>query len=311
MSTDGRKEGEHLEQQIWLAVDASTGGVVRLARVDPSTLAVGRSYSLTDREHPTLTSAFQAFEQAESISLRGAVVAIAIAGVAVGSTIPIVRSRWIVSRLGLEAYFGRPVTIVNEVAAKACALIGLNNAMLHALADAPMPNWSDVGRWALVSLADGLGVAAIDVDRKGTFRVIETEAGHCGFCPQTALEAALLDSLRRDTAYVSWENAFNAIRTDYASHSPIANMSLEARRQMMAQLLGSLASDVVLGLGAWNGAFVSGVTGIFASQGREAAFLARVRQRRPFQRLFGNLPCWVTKPQDAVLHGCAKLISSS
>ena len=283
-----------------LAVDLSSAGVARLALVMPGYTVLDGIATYSDRDFSTITEVFQNFERDRNVSLSDSEVAIAIAGVATGSTVPIVRSRWTLSREGLDRYFGRRVTIVNEVAAKAWSVFGSASHEARSVTGSGALSPTRAGRWVFVSLADGLGIAVIDITADGGRRVLETEAGHGSMTVVDEIDDAIVARLRRQGRFPSWENALDVLGL---------RGSPEFGDQPPAHYLGTLAADLVYTFAAWDGVVLADRAADLVRTPREiAAFSAAPRLKRPYDRLLTRVPTWALTSQNAALRGCAIML---
>src|SRR5829696_7371858 len=105
----------HGESRPWLLVEASHEGVLRFATALPSSRPhIGNVREISVSGLPTFTCALQQFERETGIALRGLECVIAMAGATSGEALSLVRSRWTLTRGGLAAVFGRPVTVIND-----------------------------------------------------------------------------------------------------------------------------------------------------------------------------------------------------
>ena len=295
MSDPGESSG--VPPYARLAVDLSSAGVARLALVKPGNAALDEIVTYADSDFSTITEVFQDFERGQNISLSRTRVAIAIAGVPIGSAIPVVRSRWTLSREGLDRYFGQPVTIINEVAAKAWSVFDSARhqarSVIGSLSLAPTHS----GRWVFISLADGLGIAVIDIAADGSRRVIDTEAGHVGMTALDEHGDRIVAELRRRGRFPSWENAFDLLTATDAPQN--ANYG-------PAHCLGLLAADLVYNFAAWDGVVLADRAAELVRSPRDlAAFSAPPRIKRPYDRLLARVPSWALTSRDAALRGCA------
>lgn len=257
----------------WIFADASAAGTVRFASAVPGSPGPGVACTMPSSEHSTFTDALLAYEREAGIVLRGAECVLAVAGIAVGEAIPVMRSRWTISRSGLGAVLDRPATIVNDVAATAWSLLG--GASVELLDGSIRPDFSRAGRWALVLLDEGVGTAALDIDAHGRATVIDAEAGHTGFSPQGDDEIERLRQLRTQLAHVSWEAALTR--------------GWPYRDERWAAMAGAFAGDVLLATGAWSGVIVTGKSAADLRQPRhQAAFSARLLAKNCYHRQLGG-----------------------
>lgn len=292
-----------------LLVDLSTAGRSRTALIPPG----GHFDAKTVRTHldsdlSTLTAVFVETEREAGFSLKRAQVVIAIPGVPGRDVITIMRSRWTLSRAGLEQFFGRPVTIVNDGAAKAWATMdGADRAV--PLGDTkPLPALRKLSRRLLVQFEAGLGAAVIDCDADQAVHVFETEAGHMGFAPCDEFDDRLLAELRASLKPASWEHVLRVAQGSQPS-ALFASMPADQRHERLVRWSADFVAETVLATCAWDGVYLTGsgfakLTG--AASGRP--FMTRVSRNRTFRRHFEALGCWHLEQENAVLRGCAQIL---
>jgi glucokinase len=173
--------------------------------------------------------------------------------------------------LGLER-----LIIINDFAAQAAAIDGLAPGDLRVLkpgeADPAAPR-------VVIGPGTGLGVAFLS-GAGAAARVLPSEAGHCSFSPQDALQAEILGRLRAEFGHVSTERLLSgpgllrianelaeirggAIRfaappevsqRAAAGDCPLATEAL----RIFAAILGATAGDLALTLLAEGGVYVAG-----------------------------------------------------
>src|SRR5690606_1825915 len=104
-----------------------------------------------------------------------------------------------------EAFGFTQIVAVNDAAAVGLALgvMDLRDAAPLGGSRLPMAPLS-AGRYALINLDFGLGVSAVDIAGPES-RVLDTEAGHLTFAPETEVEARLAEGLRARHGRVSYE----------------------------------------------------------------------------------------------------------
>jgi glucokinase len=293
-----------------LVIEASLEGAVRFA-VPTSSAPVGLS-QLTQVDVgalPTFTDALQQFQRQTGIQLRGLECAMAIAGAASGETLSLVRSRWTISRSGLEAMFGKPVMIMNDLAARAWGM-KVGTANLDTLRGFGLPDLNRPGRLMMVMVEDGVNAAIIDVDRQGRTRVLGTEAGHLDFAPTCEDEANLANALRGFSPASTWEKLLMLDRQDSVWSQACPGISESKRADLHAQILGRYCVNLMQVYGAWQGVMITGTRGArLLPAASRSAFESAFTARRNFSRLIGSCPAWHVDQRDAVLMGLAECLS--
>ena len=294
----------------WLLIEASSEGVLRFATAMPAARPrVSGIHELNIDGLPTFTDALQRFEREKGVPLGGLQCAMAIAGAASGETISLVRSRWTISRAGLQAVFGTQPVILNDVAARAWATRS-GTANVQQLRGVGTPSFSRPGRYAMIMVEEGVGAAIVDVDRDSGVRVLETEAGHMDFSPSNEREERLAKAVRGAAAVVSWEMVLMLDR-----HNPVGNEAcpdlLESERpRMLAGLLGRFAINLMHNFGAWQGIMITGTRAArMLEAGNRVYFESPFATRRNFSRLVISAPVWRIDQHEAVLTGAAERLS--
>jgi glucokinase len=263
-------------QGRWVMADASTAGVVRFGCTDAGSTKIDSIVSLEADRHPTFTDALLTYEKESGVSLRGAECVLAVAAPPAGDAIPVARSRWTISRSGLNAMFGRPVAVINDVAATAWSLLSGGGSKVETFAG-PQPDFSRPGRWAVVMIDDGVNAAALDIAEDGRCHVIDGEAGNAGFAPLEDAEIELLRKLRQRHAHVSWELALNAEWSE--PHASTAD------REGWAAIAGAFVGDSILQLGAWSGVILTGRhCSALRDPARQARFTRRLEEKSRYGR---------------------------
>jgi glucokinase len=294
----------------WLLIEASSEGVLRFATAAASSRPrVAAIHEVEIADAPTFTDVLQRFEREKGIPLSGLQCAIAIAGAASGETISLVRSRWTISRAGLQAVFGKQPVILNDVAARAWATRS-GTANIQQLRGVGAPTLSRPGRYAMIMVEEGVGAAIVDVDRDLCVRILETEAGHMDFSPVGPREEQLANAVGGNRPTVSWEMILMLDR-----HDPVWNAAcpdlLEAERpRMLATLLGRFAINLMHGFGAWQGVMITGSRAArMLEAGNRVYFDSPFATRRNFSRLVIGAPVWRVDQHEAVLTGAAERLA--
>lgn len=294
----------------WLLIEASREGVLRFATAMPSAkprLSQVREVEIAGL--PTFTDALQRFEREAGISLSGTRCAIAIAGAASGDTISLVRSRWTISRSGLAAIFGKPATILNDVAARAWATRS-GTAVTEPLRLAAVPAIDRPGRYVMIMAEEGLGAAIIDVDRDDGIRVLETEAGHMDFAPMSEREEKLAKAVRGVMPTVSWEKLLMLDRHDPVWAQACPDLQEQERPRLLTTILGRFAVNLMHSAGAWQGVIITGSRAArLLEGGNRIYFESPFTTRRNFSRLVVTVPVCLVQQHEAVLTGAAERLA--
>ena len=296
----------------WLLIEASSEGVLRFATAAPSPRPrLGNVREIPIAGLPTFTDALQQFERETGTPLRGLEACMAIAGATSGETISLVRSRWTISRAGLAAVFGRPVTIINDVAARAWATRS-GSSTTDLLRGVGSPSLNRPGRYAMVMVDEGVGAAAIDVDQDANIRILETEAGHTDFSPASEREEKLAKAVRGTAPFVSWEKMLLIDRQDPIWGQACPEMLESERPRLLTGMLGRFAITLMHNFGAWQGVMLTGGrAGRMLDTGNRPYFEAAFAARRNFSRLIIGTPAWRIDQREAVLVGAAERLAQN
>ena len=298
------------EGRPWLLIEASQEGVMRFATATPSPRPrIENIREIDIRGLTTFTDALLQFERESGTALVGLECAMAMAGATSGEMLSMVRSRWTITRAGLAAIFGRPVTILNDVAARAWATRS-GTAVIDTMRGAGTLSLNRPGRYLMIMVEEGVGAAAVDVDRDSSIRILETEAGHMDFAPSNEREAKLADALRGDTPCVSWERMLMLDRQDPVWGRACPEMQEAERPRMLAALLGRFSVNLMHAFGGWQGVMLTGTRIAQMVDGTSRAnFEASFGGRRNFSRLIIGAPVWRLDQREAVLTGAAELLA--
>jgi glucokinase len=299
--------------------------LVDIASSDPLIAASARRFRAAD---------FASFGAAvrrylEESGSRPAALVIAAAGVVADGEVQLTNNvPWVISRKAIAAEFGfAEVALLNDFAAMALSVSLLQPRDLHAVG-APAPVAFDARSrqtFAILGAGTGLGVGALIV-RDGHAHALETEGGHASFAPGTAEEVEIYRRFSARFGRVSHEralcgsglvNLYSALAdiggveakfsapeqiTAAADADPLARRAVE----IFCEQLGSVAGDLVLTFGAWDGLYVAG--GL-------APLLTRWIERGGFRRRFedkGRLsPAVAHVPASIVQHGDPGLLGAA
>ena len=303
--------GTTSETRPWLMIEASSEGMLRFGTAMPAERPrLGNIKQIDIRTLPTFTDALQQYERESGIALRGLTCAMAVGGAVSGETLSPARSRWTITRTGLAAVFGKPVTILNDVAARAWG-VKSGTATTDTLRGVGAPSLGRHGRYIMLMVEEGVGAAVIDVDRDGLVHILETEGGHMDFPPASEREEKLARSVKAISPHVSWEMMLMLERTTpaWASCPDIADSE---RPRILANILGRFAVNLMHAYGAWQGVLVTGSRASrLLDAGSRSAFEAAFNDRRNFSRLVIGSPVWRVEQREAVLTGALECLAQN
>ncbi|MDQ2703225.1 MAG: glucokinase [Pseudomonadota bacterium] len=272
----------------------------------------------------------------EGMDARPSRAVMAVAARIDGDTARMTNHRWVVSRsrlcteLGLES-----VLLVNDFVAQARAIPLLGRADLATIGAPALPRHDDGGdrTFAVAGAGTGLGVALL-LRRDGRWSALATEGGHAGFAPATPTEIGILEQLAADFGRVSNERLVSGaglvnlhralgrieglagtaapspedVTARAASGDRLSRRAVEAFRDVFA----SVAGDLVLTFGAWDGIYLSGgLVPALLSVLQGPGFRERFEDKGRYASAMATVPALaVLHPQPGLL-GAAALSGES
>jgi glucokinase len=255
-------------------------------------------------------------------------IVIAAAGPRVGGEVRLTNLPWVISSARIEAAFGfKRATLINDFAAMALSVPLLKRSDLRPLG-APEPPALDAATsraFAIVGPGTGLGVGALLV-RDARLTALETEGGHAGFAPGDAEEIEILRRLAARFGRVSNErllcgsgllNLYEVLceiggtpvrmstPEDVTRHADDDDDCRRAVERFCA-ILGSVAGDLALVFGAWDGVYLTGGLAPRLEHWLAAgAFRTRFEAKGRFASAMARVPASIVLHADAGLLGAA------
>lgn len=271
--------------------------------------------------------------------------AFAVATTVAGDRVAFTNSHWDFSREAVRQALGLgTLALVNDFEALALSLPRLGAAQLRALGGPALPAATamavaEVGTLlAVVGPGTGLGVGAV-LRTRGGWQALPGEGGHATLAAGNALEAAVIEAVRRTHAHVSAERVLSglglpllhvalaqvqgrpdggldtaeavvhaALQTPGAAvpGAPAAHLQAAATLDLFCGLLGAFAGNVALTLGARGGVFIGGgIVPRFADRFAASAFRARFEAKGRFRDYLAAVPTVLVTDTQAALSGAA------
>jgi glucokinase len=285
-----------------------------------------RVYALND--HASLAEAIDSYLKEESPPAPPEQAVLAVASPVTGDQVTLTNHPWTFSVEELRQHLRlKRLRVVNDFAANAVAITQLSEEDRVQIGGGASINGAPIG---VIGPGTGLGVGALVPTANGTI-AIAGEGGHATMMPATAQESVILDLMRKRYDHVSAErllsgpglvNLYNAIcelaGEPAAPFSPaqITSPDIWSKHprtreaaEMFCAMLGTIAGNLALTLGARGGVYIAG--GIVP---RVPQFLAQSEFRQRFQakgRLSGYLaaiPTYlIVRPLPALLGAAALL----
>jgi glucokinase len=282
----------------WLVADIG-GTNARFGWVSDVAAGVQHVHKLPVQAHASLASAVKAYLAELRTELGAALpsprkAALAVATPTAGDRIAFTNSPWSFSRAALAAELGLDALLVlNDFEALALSLPRLGAAQLRAHGALPRQQ----GTLAVIGPGTGLGVGGVTQTLHG-WVALAGEGGHVTLAAADDFEASLLAAVRTDFPHVSAERLLSGIGLP-TLHGAVARVAGQAAEALSAEaivergtagddalcrqtvdvfcaLLGGVAGNLALTLGARDGVFIGG--GIVPRLG-ERFFTSRFRER--------------------------------
>ena len=314
-----------------LAVDLG-GSHIRFRLVGdpgpPSPVQVIEAKDVTSFEH-----AVELWRERAGFRAALDAIGLAAAGPIEGNRARITNLDWILDARSIErACNARRCLLVNDVAAIAWGLPSFAEGDVHTFAPgAP----DDSAAKAVVAPGTGLGVSGLVPAAEGGFAAIAGEGGHRTLAAHDSREWAIVTALAKRFGHASAERALSGpgieamwralgsndgvrcarektaaeIAQDaFAGRDPIAEETIA----VFTSLLGSMAGDLALTLGARGGVYIAG--GIVPGWGERfdaRRFLERFRAKGRFRAWLSAVPVHVVTHPYPGLVGVERLLNST
>lgn len=213
--------------------------------------------------------------------------------------------------------------VVNDFAALAMSLPELSPSQRERIGGGSELAGRPLG---LIGPGTGLGVAGL-VPAGGVWTALAGEGGHASFAPGTDDEAAILDALRAEHGHVSAERVLSGPGIE-AIHRVLTGERLGASAitaraldggcpaslrtvETFCGILGSVAGNVALTLGATGGMYIGG--GIVPRLGplfARSSFRRRFEDKGRLASWLARIPTWVITEPYPALQGVAAMLSA-
>jgi glucokinase len=291
--------------------------------------------SITHREawmtdfYPDFAAAFQAYAGIAGLKSVSAV-GVCAAGPLVDGRIDLTNCKWEISTADIARATGAArVVLVNDFAAVARALPVLTNADLQQVGGTA--SLDDAPKVAL-GPGTGLGVASAVSDGKGNWIATPGEGGHVDLAPNNDRELAIVFQLMREYGHVSVERvlsgpglevlylAIAALDGKLMKAKPIASDIAKAAHagtdplavetlQVFTAMLGSVAGNLALTLGAQGGVYIAG--GIIRQWGKHfdaKLFRHRFEAKGRMKSFLAPIPCYLITGEDLAFRGLSAML---
>jgi glucokinase len=289
---------------------------------------------LSCAEYPNLLGAIRHWLGAQGLPLPHEAV-LAVATAVQGDAIRLTNSDWQFSVTALQRTLGlHRLKVINDFTALAWALPTLSAQEIRQIGGALEPAFAHRRPVALIGPGTGLGVSGLMPNDQGGWIAISGEGGHVSLPANDAREAAILHCLQQRFGHVSAERVLSGEGLRHLwgalemqaqgawpkeipqaaeiSHRALALDDARAAEviDVFCGMLGGVAGNLVLTLGATGGVFIGG--GILPRWG---ALVERSRLRACFEAkgrfaaYLSPVPIWLINTPDApALRGAARVL---
>ena len=310
-----------------LGLVADIGGTnCRLCLVDldtsPPKLGQPRQYRCAD--YPSAEACIREFLAATNVSDQPRHAVLAVAGPVVDGVVHMTNHNWQLEERALaNALNLARVRLINDFAAQALAapLLGPEDTALIGTVEAGLAN----ATIAVMGPGTGFGLSAL---AGGTYRgLLVTEGGHIAFAPSDEVERQILHILAQRHGRVSIERILagpglerlHAALEQIAGHKPsgldAAGITLAAAAgeksasetvNRFCAILGAVAGDLALALGAQGGVFLAGgIAPRLLKELTTGPFRERFEAKGRFRAYMQAIPTRVITVNNAALRGDA------
>ncbi len=306
---------------------ADVGGTnARMAWQDGPGAPIEHIEVLPVADHASLQAAIHVY--LTRLGRRPAVAAIAMANPVTGDLVQMTNHDWSFSQSALRQDLGlSTLRVLNDFTALALALPHLPANELRQVGGGAAVPGAAIG---LLGAGTGLGVSGLLPDGAGGWAPIAGEGGHVTLPAATARERVVMDALVARHGHASAERVASgtglletflilceADGVDARAFTSAAAVSEAAQHgqhpqalealQMFCGVLGAVAGNLALTLGARGGVYIGG--GVVPRLGAwfdTSPFRERFEAKGRFEGYLGEIPVWViTSPQSPALLGAA------
>lgn len=258
-------------------------------------------------------------------AIRAAI--LAVAGVIENGRCALTNNSWVIDSADLRAAYGfSDVRLLNDFEAVAWSLPGLPPEKLLALGGG-----QPVAGAPLAALGPGTGLGmAINIPHATGHLVVSSEGGHASMAGSSPREDAVIALLRQRSGHVSAEHVLSGhgLENLHEALAVLDNVALPRRRaaeitragiegtcptsraaiDMFCAMLGTVAGNLALTLGARGGIFIAG--GILRHMPEylvRSQFRARFEDKGRLRHYLEAIPAWLILDEDAAFTGLRAL----
>jgi len=256
------------------------GTNARFAVADPMQVGFSQAMTLQCADFPSADDAIRTYLDESGVA-EPDVICLAAAGPVVGNAIDVTNNHWTLDAAQIGEDFGiAAVRLLNDFEANAYAIpaLGRDDSVVVGLPDRK-PQLDGDYNIAIVGPGTGLGTAGL-IRRADTVIPIVGEGGHIGFAPKSQVQVEILNTLRQKFDRVSVERLLSGSGVEnmywaltrihgeqrkplgaaeiFASSADDIDQRATETTQMFFEILGQVAGDIALTLGAEDGVYIAG-----------------------------------------------------
>ncbi|WP_029015077.1 glucokinase [Niveispirillum irakense] len=280
-------------------------------------------------DYPTLTDAARFYLLGQKLPVQPKVGAIAIASPILGDKVRMTNLAWEFSIEGVRQDLGLDhLDVINDFTAVALGIPELTPTDYIQVGEGePVAN-TPIG---VIGPGSGLGVSALVPAGEAHWTALATEGGHVTMAPITDRESAVLAQLRKQFEHVSAERVvcgpglcnlydtlafLEGIEPEKLTAADISDRAVAGRDatcvealDMFCAMLGSVAGNLALSIGARGGIFIAGgIVPRFMGWFGHSRFRKRFVEKGRMRAFLGPIPTYVvTHPYPAFLGLAAKV----
>ena len=249
-------------------------------------------------------------------------ICLAVAGPVEADLVDLPNNHWSFSRAELQATLGVPVTIINDFSAQVLCIEALYESEMHWIGSA-RPLGGQVK--AVLGPGTGLGVSAM----LPSGDILPSEGGHVAFAPLDDHEVALHKELRQRYDRVSVERVLSGMglanlywancrldgyerelsAPDVTAGAHAGDIYCQRAVRDFCAILGSVAGDVALMIGAHDGVYLSGgILPRLLDILDVDAFRERFNSKGRFTQLCSEIPLAIVLAEHPGLRGCGQAL---
>lgn len=313
-----------------LALVADVGGTnVRFAVVEPGGQPK-RVVNFKCSEYPDFLAAVDAYVGRLGSRTRPTSAAFAVAGPVLGDRVRLTNSPWTISARAVERRYGfSDVHLINDFSAIALAIPRLRPTDRRKIGGGRAVQRAAIG---VIGPGTGLGVSGL-VWTGSRYVPLASEGGKVTLPPFDAFETEVIEVIRRQYTHVSAERLLSGAglallyrtmrEVKGLSARPLSPQTISSRARagqcpicrqtvdVFCAMLGTVAADLALTLGALGGVFIAGgIVPKFGPLFQRSPFRRRFESKGRFSTYLAAIPTWVITHRNPGLLGLAYLIDT-